>query len=275
MTCENWATSVDKPFFYSLSSGSSGNCYYLGTREKGILIDAGIPAGLIRKFLKDQGISPGGLQGILLSHNHTDHTRGLEVLTRKNHIPVYTTAMVWRSILSRKNAISGVSFRDIGLRQAFRLNGFEIQVFPLSHDAPETIGFQICHGDFTTSIATDLGHVCRHSAPYLKAANLLIIESNYDEGMLMKGSYPYFLKARILSDQGHLGNHQTAAFLADIHGSKLRHVCLAHLSQHNNSPEMALQTQHEVFAERGIPLSAQPQFSVLRRNQPSELIKLS
>jgi phosphoribosyl 1,2-cyclic phosphodiesterase len=261
--------------FCSLSSGSSGNCYYLGNEFHGILIDAGISASSIRKFLKDMDISMQTIMGILITHNHIDHIRGLEVLTRKNHIPAFTTQKVWESILSPQKNISRDCIREIPMKEKFHLSGFDIEAFPVCHDAPETIGFQICAGDKKITIATDLGHICGTSAPYLKEANLLVIESNYDEEMLVNGGYPYYLKKRIQSDNGHLGNIQTSEFLADAVHDNLTHICLAHLSKNNNTPEKALQTLNRTFSERGIKLNGQHKISVLNRNTPSGMITLT
>lgn len=260
--------------FCSLSSGSSGNCYYLGNEFNGILIDAGISSGAIRKLLKDMDIFIQTIMGVLVTHNHTDHIRGLELLTRKNHLPVFTTDKIWKSIISPKTNISGDSVRKIGLRQKFRLAGFDIEAFPVSHDAPETIGFHICAGDVKITIATDLGHIYKADALYFKEANLLVIESNYDEQMLVDSKYPPFLKARIQSDHGHLSNHQTSDFLADIISENHSHICLAHLSKNNNTPEIALQTLQQTFSERGINMNGQLQISILDRNIPSEVITL-
>ena len=113
------------------------------------------------------------------------------------------------------------------------------------------------------------------AATYIKAANLLVIESNYDEQMLLKGSYPYFLKARIQSDNGHLGNHQMSAFLVDNIHENLSHICLAHLSKNNNTPEIALQTIHKAFHEKGIALNGKPRIVALNRNSPTEAIRLA
>ncbi|HBC79682.1 MAG TPA: MBL fold metallo-hydrolase [Bacteroidales bacterium] len=260
--------------FCSLSSGSSGNCYYLGNEFHGILIDAGISATSIRKFLKNMDISMQTIMGVLISHNHTDHIKGLEVLTRKNNLPAFTTNKIWQSILSPRNNISRDCIREIPLMQKFHLAGFDIEAFPVCHDAPETIGFHICAGEKKITIATDLGHICQTAAPYIKAANLLVIESNYDEQMLVNGSYPHFLKARIQSDHGHLGNHQTSAFLADNIGENLSNICLAHLSINNNTPELVLQSLQQTFAERGIALNCNHQISILNRNMPTDMIKL-
>ncbi len=259
--------------FCSLSSGSSGNCYYIGNGFHGILIDAGISPASIRRFLKNMDISMSSIMGVLITHNHTDHIRGLEVLTRKKSLPAFTTKKIWESILTPQKKISRDCIREIPLQQKFHLAGFDIEAFPVFHDAPETIGFRISYEDKIITIATDLGHICQTAAPYIKEANLLVIESNYDEQMLVNGRYPYFLKARIKSDHGHLGNHQTSEFLADTMNDKLSHICLAHLSKNNNTPDKALQTLQQTFSERGINPNG-VKISVLSRNMPDEMIRL-
>ncbi len=258
--------------FCSLSSGSSGNCYYIGNELQGILIDAGISATSIRKFLNNMNISMQTIMGVLITHNHIDHIKGLEVLVRKNNLPVFTTAKIRKSLLSPRSKITSDCIREIPLQQKFHLAGFDIETFPVFHDAPETVGFQIGFENKKITLVTDLGHICQTSAAYIKEANLLVIESNYDEEMLVSGSYPHFLRKRIQSDHGHLGNHQVSAFLADIINSNLSHICLAHLSKNNNTPDKALQALKMTFSERGIRLSDQQQIIVLNRNMPTEMI---
>lgn len=260
--------------FCSLSSGSSGNCYYIGNEFHGILVDAGISATSIRKFLQRINISIQSVMGVLITHNHSDHIRGLRVLTKKTHLPVFTTKNIWKSIDSR-HAVSTDCIKEIPLQKKFHISGFEIEAFPVCHDAPETIGFQISSGNKKITIATDLGHICSTSASYIREANLLVIESNYDEDMLVNGNYPYYLKKRIQSDNGHLGNHQASAFLAEMLNENLDHICLAHLSKNNNTPVIALQTFHNTLMQRGIKLSAGQQIVVLNRNEPTEMITLN
>lgn len=260
--------------FYSLSSGSSGNCYYVGNEFHGILIDAGISARSVRRFLKETGISMQTVMGVFVTHNHIDHTRGLEGLTGKCSIPAFSTRGVWKSIMTQHPEISPACVREIEIQKKFHLAGFGIEVFPVCHDAPETVGISINYEGLSITIATDLGHECPTAASYIRSANLLVIESNYDEQMLMTGGYPPFLKARIKSDYGHLGNHQTSSFLADNITENTKIVCLAHLSRNNNTPELALETLHRTFSERGLNTEGGPEFLVLNRNKPTDMIRL-
>ncbi|MCU0409201.1 MAG: MBL fold metallo-hydrolase [Bacteroidales bacterium] len=260
--------------FYSLSSGSSGNCYYVGNEFHGILIDAGISARSVRKFLAEAGISMQTIMGVFVTHNHIDHTRGLEGLTGKNNIPAFATPGIWKSILPHHSKIPPDSIREIQMQQIVHLAGLDIEVFPVCHDAPETVGVHIREAGKSITIATDLGHVCPTAATYIRSANLLVIESNYDENMLLNGGYPPFLKARIQSDYGHLGNHQTSAFLAENMNGNLDIVCLAHLSRNNNTPELALGTLHRTLSERGISTDGDQQIIVLNRNKPTDIIWL-
>jgi phosphoribosyl 1,2-cyclic phosphodiesterase len=260
--------------FCSLSSGSSGNCYYIGNEFHGILIDAGISATSIRKFLRNLSIPMETIMGIFITHNHIDHIRGLEALTRKNHIPAFTTPKIWESILPQHKNISRDCIREIPLQEKFNLANFDVEAFPVNHDAPETIGFRISAEGKIITIVTDLGHICPTASSYIKDSNLLVIESNYDEQMLENGRYPYFLKERIRSDNGHLGNHQTSSFLADIFSDSINHICLAHLSKNNNTPEKALETLNNTFSERDIYLKSHQQISILNRNFPNEMIQL-
>jgi len=260
--------------FCSLSSGSSGNCYYLGNSDRGILIDAGISASLIRKYLNNFSIPIETITGVLVTHYHIDHVKGLELLTRKNNIPAYTTSKIRQNIIGSVKKMAPDSVRTIPVMESFHLADLEILAFPVCHDAPETIGFHICAGDRKITIATDLGHISPMAASYIRNSNFLVIESNYDEQMLTEGSYPRFLKARISSDNGHLGNKQTSSFLAEIINDDLSNICLAHLSRNNNTPEIVLQTLYRTFAERGVVLGDHQQISVLDRSTPTGLIRV-
>ena len=262
--------------FCSLSSGSSGNCYYLGNEFHGILIDAGISARAIKNFLKDINISMHQIMGVLVTHNHNDHIKSLQTLACKYHFPIYTTDIVWENILKHpfQQKIGKDCVKMIKLFQKNTVAGFEFEAFPVSHDTPETVGFHICAGSRRVTIVTDLGYICENAAKYIKLANFLVIESNYDKDMLENGSYPYYLKNRILSKSGHLDNHETSTFLSEYMNPDLSHVCLAHLSKNNNSPEKALETLQKVFNEKGKKINEKTKILVLNRSIPSELFQL-
>jgi len=215
------------------------------------------------------------IMGVIITHNHIDHVRGLEGLTKKHHLPAFTSPKVWESILTQHKKISLDCMNEIPILEKFNLAGFEIEAFPVHHDAPETLGFTISAGNKKITVATDLGHICETIASYLKDSNLLVIESNYDEEMLANGKYPYYLKQRIQSDYGHLGNHQTSDFLADILKDNLSHICLAHLSRNNNTPEKALETLQMTFKKRGINLNGLQSITILARHHPSGMITLT
>jgi len=259
-----------------LSSGSSGNCYYLGNEKQGIIIDAGISARRICSYLKETGLSIEKIIGILITHNHSDHVSGLRSLTKKYHIPVFTTDTVWKNILSQSTLkkISGDCIRKISVLEKFQLAGFDIEAFPVSHDTPETLGFHICEGSKRITIVTDLGYICKTAAMFINAANFLVIESNYDEQMLLQGKYPPFLKNRIRGNNGHLDNRHTSDFLAANIHDELSHICLAHLSKENNTPEKAVETFRNSFKAKGKSMDTMPSLVVLKRNVPSEIIHL-
>ncbi len=267
---------MEKLRFCSLSSGSSGNCYYLGSGEKGILVDAGISARAITRHLQSIGTSLKNVMGIFVTHNHHDHVAGLRTLTKKYHIPVFSTEKVWHNILKVKSQtnLSRDCIRIIRHEQPFDLIGVSIEAFKVSHDTPEALGYYIQHKDRKITIVTDLGHICTRAAKYIKAANFLVIESNYDKDMLFTGKYPHSLKNRIHGNNGHLNNEVTASFLAENMNDELTHICLAHLSKDNNTPEVALLTMQTIFYEKNLLQDNKPKICVLNRNVPSEVFDL-
>jgi len=158
--------------------------------------------------------------------------------------------------------------------EKFNIAEFEVEAFPVSHDAPETVGFHIFTGGKKITIATDLGYISHDIASYITCSNLLVLESNYDENMLVNGRYPWYLKTRIKSDRGHLGNHQASSFLAENINDNLTNICLAHLSINNNTPELVMEALQKAFSERGISLNGSPQVTILKRHAPSDVINL-
>jgi phosphoribosyl 1,2-cyclic phosphodiesterase len=240
--------------FLSIGSGSSGNCYYIGTGEYGFLIDAGVGIRSVKRGLKEHNISLDQIWGIFITHDHTDHICSVGVLGEKYHIPVYATKEVHEGI----NRNYRVTEKLYSCRKYFKkgehltIRDFVIQSFPVSHDASDNMGYSITYKGKTFVIATDLGYIGKEVADHIAKANYLVIEANYDETMLKNGPYPYPLKQRVRSYTGHLSNEHTARFLADNWHDKLTHIFLCHLSQENNTPEIAFNTVNDALAEKGI-----------------------
>ncbi len=256
----------------SLSSGSNGNCYYLGTSEKGILIDAGIGVRTIKKHLREYGIALETIMGVLITHDHSDHVKSVSALGSKMNIPVYATEAVHNGIDRNRFCIerlNGGSRRIICKRVPFKVFDFEVTAFEVPHDSIENVGYQIKVEDQTIVIATDIGRITDEIACFARTANHLIFESNYDEFMLHNGHYPDILKRRIISGNGHLSNDIAGEFLADIFDSHLNEIWLCHLSNDNNRPEIAYNTVQNKLAQKGIIVGKHVELKTLLRGKPS------
>ncbi len=248
-----------------LASGSKGNAIYVTDGPTSILIDAGLSGIEIERRLSSVGLCPTSLDAILVTHEHSDHIKGVGVLSRRYHLPVYITSATLEAA-SRIGKLHEV--RSIQCGQTFSFNGFDIHPFSLSHDATDPIGFTIQLGDTKIGIATDLGIATGVVKTHLKGSDLLVLEANHDPDLLLNGPYPWPLKQRIKSRSGHLSNHDTKDLLLEIQHSKLQHVVLAHLSDENNTPEAAHQTVRAALGQ------CEAKLTVARQECCGELICL-
>ncbi len=259
--------------FISLASGSSGNCYYIGTERYGILIDAGIAVRTIRKSLKDVGVTMDMIRAVFVTHDHADHIKSVGGLGEKLNIPIYTTRRIHEGI--NKNYCMteklSTSVRYLEKQQPMQLEDFRIESFEVPHDGTDNVGYCIEIDGKTFSFLTDLGEITPTAAAYIHKANYLILEANYDEEMLRMGPYAQHLKDRIASRTGHLSNRTTAEFLAENIAPHLRNIWLCHLSKDNNHPELAYKTVELKLRERGIIVGKDVQLCALKRTTPSEL----
>ena len=262
--------------FFSLSSGSCGNCSYLGNDRYGILIDAGLGPRVIKKRLAEYGVDLSSIMAILITHDHYDHIKSAGYLGEKMHIPVYATREVHRGIANSPMIRHSLNGSTVYVEKGtpFRIEDIRITPFDVPHDSIDNAGYFFEFANQTLTLATDVGAITDEVTRYVRKANHLIIESNYDEKMLHNGRYPYHLKQRITSGTGHLSNRQTAEFLANNYPSDLRNIWLCHLSGDNNHPELAYNTVKEQLNSKGIEVGKQVNLHVLERNRLSAKIDL-
>jgi phosphoribosyl 1,2-cyclic phosphodiesterase len=232
--------------FTILGSGSSGNCAYLETDDARLLVDAGLSARQIRQRLLGIGKSPESLSGILVTHEHTDHTQGLAVLAARLNIPVYCNRLTREAIELQFPEVH-FDFRLFSTGSSFELGDVTVDTFSVPHDAYDPVGFLIRTSAGNVGVLTDLGHATKLVIERVRGAQILVLEANHDVKMLHDDiKRPWATKQRILSRHGHLSNDAAAQVAADILSAELQHLLLGHLSTDCNSPDLA----HRVVAAR-------------------------
>ncbi len=261
--------------FCSIASGSSGNCIFAGTDHTGILIDAGISGKRIAAGLHAIDRKPEELDGILITHEHIDHIKGLGVLARKYGIPVYSSADTIRTMLEGEmlGKVDASLFHQVEADKSFCINDMEIHPFRVSHDAAEPFAYRMQHQDKTVAVATDLGYYDDYIVENLKGLDAVLIESNHDVNMLQVGTYPYYLKQRILGKKGHLSNDNAGRLLGEILHDNLKSVLLGHLSRENNYEALAFATVCAEITLGDNPFKAEDfPITIAKREEPSALI---
>ncbi|MBQ9439321.1 MAG: MBL fold metallo-hydrolase [Paludibacteraceae bacterium] len=264
--------------FRSFSSGSNGNSYYFGTRDKGLLIDAGISSLQIRKGLRDMAIDIKSLLGVLITHDHADHVRGLGGVAKRFQLPVYATRETFEGLDGNwavKDKPAPVYRRFINKYTTFQLADFSITPFGVSHDSRDCVGFFIEHQNIHITLATDVGRTDDVLARFVRQSDYVIIEANYDEQLLLNGRYPDKLKKRVISDVGHMCNDTCGAFLAHNYTQRLKKVWLCHLSQNNNTPDIARATVELHLNNAGIDTQNDLIIHTLPRVTPSPVYNLT
>ncbi|UCG39255.1 MAG: MBL fold metallo-hydrolase [bacterium] len=228
----------------ALASGSKGNSILVDGPEGALLVDAGLSAREILRRLSHVGADPGRVRGILVTHDHSDHIRGVRVLARRLGVPVYGTGSAVKAAVAPESLPA--SFVKPGGK--LEVAGFTVLPFSLPHDAEDPVGYVLGLDGIRIGIATDLG--CRTALLMERMAgcDVLVLESNHCEKLLMEGPYPWFLKQRIRSRTGHLSNEASGSILTDLVHDGLQHVILAHLSEINNTPDLALGSAAEAVA---------------------------
>ena len=230
--------------FVSISSGSSGNCIYVGSDNTHLLIDAGISGKRIEAGLNDVGLKTSEMDGILITHEHADHIGSLGVIARRYGLPIYATSGTIDGIKCSQSLgmIPEDLFMEIKADEPFSINDIDIRPIKISHDANEPVAYRFNHNDRSIGVVTDLGKYDDYIVDSFSGVNALLLEANHDVNMLQVGRYPYYLKRRILGDRGHLSNELSGQLLCRLLHDDLSTVFLGHLSAENNLAELAYET---------------------------------
>ncbi|MDO5540049.1 MAG: MBL fold metallo-hydrolase [Eubacteriales bacterium] len=258
----------------SIASGSSGNCIYAGTEEGSLLIDVGISAKQVQIGLETIDRSPREIDGILITHEHSDHISGIGVMSRKYGIPIYGTAGTIEAVKKCKSLgkIDEGLFRPVQADKSFAIKDMEIHPFRISHDAAEPVAYRVNSGDKSVAVVTDLGVYNDYTISNLKGLDAVLLEANHDVRMLQAGIYPYYLKQRILGERGHLSNENAGRLLCSILHDNLKNIFLGHLSKENNYDALAYETVCTEVTLGDNPYRAGDfKIEVALRNQASEM----
>lgn len=228
----------------SIASGSSGNCVYVGSEATHLLVDVGISGKRTESGLRELGLTGRDIDGILITHEHSDHINGLGVLVKKYGIPVYATPGTIRAIrkIPALANLEDCFFHEVQADRKLTLKDLTINPMHISHDAAQPVGYRISYGSKKAAVCTDLGIYNDYTVECLKGMEALLLEANHDVNMLQVGPYPYYLKQRILGERGHLSNENSGRLLCRILHDGLQTVLLGHLSKENNLPELAYES---------------------------------
>ena len=266
--------------FCSLASSSSGNCYYVGSESTHILIDGGISKRRIEQGLAELGLTLSDISAILVTHEHSDHVKGLDQLAKRTEIPFYGTAGTLAGLtaalpFAAKRAAEAAALL-VPLRHGFPLGDLFVDFFALSHDAAEPVGFTVSDGKRKFAVCTDTGIFTEEMRSAVSGADVLVCEANYDEEMLAAGPYPAYLKRRIAGRYGHLSNRDGGRFISSVLHDRIRQVVLGHLSPVNNLPFAAERTVRAEIRESGTgfaPLAGEIPLFAAPKDERSPLIE--
>lgn len=260
--------------FSSLASSSSGNCQYIETNNVRILVDAGLSGKRIENALLSIDVEPSSIDYILVTHEHSDHIKGVGIMSRRYNIPVYANNKTWDYMLKSIGKMKEENIRTFETGKDFELKDLGIMPFKTFHDSNESVGYSFYYKNKKLSILTDTGKTDDEIIKQISGSDLLMIESNHDIEMLKLGSYPWYLKKRILGDYGHLSNELAGNLITDVVKGNNETVLLAHLSKENNFPELAYQTVLNILVEKGLDVNKDLNLDLTFRDKPTKLYSL-
>ena len=259
--------------FCSLYSGSSGNSLFVETPTTKLLVDAGESSKKIENALNNLNIDASNIDGILVTHEHSDHIKGLGTFAKKFNIPVYANKETWDAMPEVAQRIEPSCQNNFIPYEKFDIGDFKILPFQIPHDAANPCGFNLFYGNQKISIATDLGHMDTKLIKYLEESEFVLLEANYDPNILKCSKYPYTLKQRIAGPNGHLSNEMAGKTISYLLKSGLSKVMLGHLSRENNFPELAYQTVVDELCNNNFDEN-KISISVANRHMPSNIVNI-
>ena len=261
--------------FCSLYSGSSGNSMFITSDRAKILIDAGLPGKKIDEALKAIDEETKNIDGIFITHEHSDHIKGVGVISRKYDIPIYANADTWSAMEGSLGKIKEHNIKVIDKRSVTEIGDLNIKAFNIPHDASGPMGYTVSDGKKNISVATDFGTFTREIYDNVKDSEVILLESNHDVNMLKFGPYPYQLKRRILSEIGHLSNDDCGNAIVElVKCGNNKKIILGHLSNTNNQPDLAYGTVLDVLNDNGIKNNEDIILTMANRHNPSSYIKI-
>lgn len=263
--------------FFSVASGSSGNCICLGSDQCHVMIDAGISGKRIEEGMNTYDYTTSDMDGVLITHEHSDHIQGLGVVARKYGLPIYATKGTADAILQSSSVgkIDPSLFHVIEAGKNFFIGNLEIYPMSISHDAADPVAYLVSDGRHRVGVVTDLGYYDADIVSHMEGLDALLLEANHDIHMLQVGAYPYPLKQRILGERGHLSNETSGQLLGQILHDGMQHILLGHLSKENNYDELAYETVRLEISLGDNPYRGNDfPIEVAKRDRPSSLIRL-
>lgn len=259
--------------FCSLYSGSSGNSLFLESENTKLLIDAGVSSKKIENALNSLEIAPESIDGILITHEHSDHVQGLGTFAKKFNLPVFVNQKTLDAMPKQKEKISEKNINIFKIEEKFEIGDLKIKPFSIPHDAANPCGFNIFKDNKKISIATDIGHMTRGILKNLEDSIFIMLESNYDPNVLMYSKYPYPLKSRIAGPNGHLSNELAGKTISHLLNSGLQQAILGHLSKQSNFPELAYKTVVDELMSTNYDENSL-KLSVASRDIPGNIVKI-
>lgn len=259
--------------FCSLASGSSGNCQYIASEEASLLIDAGLSGKRIAEAIENIGEEIKNVRGILVTHEHNDHIKGIGILSRRFNIPIYANNNTWEEMKGKIGKVDEENIRYFQTGEEFYIEDIKVKPYGISHDASEPVAFSFFGEHAKVSIVTDTGYVDETVKREIKGSDLLMLESNHDVEMLKMGRYPWYLKKRVMGDKGHISNETAGEVIAEMMEGEMpiTNVLLGHLSKENNFPELAFETVKNILEERKIKIGIDINVDLTYRDRVSNI----